>query len=393
MTDGPDLGCAPPLSIYVHLPWCVSKCPYCDFNSHATSDPPFASYVTRLLVDLDQELEQPAARRPIVSIYLGGGTPSLFPGTEIERLLAGIRARVDLVGAAEITLEANPGTGDARRFEAYRRAGINRLSLGVQSLAARRLSALGRIHDPHDVVETVRLVRSLGFDNLNLDLMFGLPEQDLAAAALDLEHAIALAPEHLSYYQLTLEPGTVFAAHPPPLPDPDLVAEMGEQGLEHLTRAGYGQYEVSAHARTGRRCRHNLNYWQFGDYLGIGAGAHGKLTHSCDADTPWRVRRTVKRRQPTAYLEAPPDALIARRDDLNEPDLIFELVLNALRLTDGFALDLVKRTTGLSWSRLAAIATSAEQDGLLLVLDGQVRPTAVGRRFLDDLIGRFLPEA
>ena len=336
-----------PLALYVHTPWCVSKCPYCDFNSHAADAPPFEPYVTRLLADLDLELDRPGARRPLKSVFIGGGTPSLFPGSAIRRLLDGVRERAELLPEVEITLEANPGTRDAACFEDYRESGVNRLSIGVQSLSAARLRALGRIHGPEDVRDTLRMARAAGFDNLNLDMMFALPGQDLAGARQDLARLIALEPEHVSYYQLTLEPNTAFHAHPPCLPDPDLAADMAEQGFEDLAQAGYRQYEVSAHARDGARCRHNLNYWEFGDYLGIGAGAHGKLTREDSARVDRQVSRTAKRRHPMAYLSASPDDLLSSTRILNEQDLIFEFALNALRLTEGFPRDLFTQTTGL----------------------------------------------
>lgn len=278
----------PTLALYVHLPWCVRKCPYCDFNSHpgGREAPPFDAYIERLLLDLELELRELAACRPIRSIFIGGGTPSLFPGSTIRRLLDGIRARVDLIPDTEITLEANPGTVDAVHFAAYREAGVDRLSIGVQSLAAEHLKRLGRIHTPEEARAAVRMARAQGFDNLNLDLMFGLPGQTLEMARADLDALLDLEPEHVSYYQLTLEPDTAFGARPPELPEADLVADMGLEGVECLDAAGYGRYETSAYARPGRRCRHNLNYWRFGDYLGIGAGAHGKLTERCTSKTP-----------------------------------------------------------------------------------------------------------
>jgi oxygen-independent coproporphyrinogen-3 oxidase len=378
-----------PLALYVHTPWCVSKCPYCDFNSHAADAPPFEHYVTRLLEDLDLELDRPGARRALGSVFIGGGTPSLFPGPAIRRLLDGIRERADLIPEIEMTLEANPGTRDAGRFADYREAGINRLSIGVQSLSPIRLRALGRIHGPDEVYETLRMARAAGFDNINLDMMFALPEQDLAEARQDLEGLIALEPEHISYYQLTLEPNTAFYAQPPPLPDPDVAADMADQGLEDLAQAGYRPYEVSAHARDGARCRHNLNYWEFGDYLGIGAGAHGKLTRDGTTRGGRQVSRTAKRRHPAAYLGAPPESLVSSTRILSEEDLVLEFALNALRLTDGFACDLFTRTTGLPWSRISNIVLGAEDDGMLRILAERVEPTDRGRRFLDDLVARF----
>lgn len=391
MSDAPSGGGPPglPLALYIHTPWCVRKCPYCDFNSHASDAPPFEDYVTRLLMDLDQELRRPGANRTLCSIYIGGGTPSLFPGRAMRRLLDGVRERADLASGAEITLEANPGTCDAGRFAAYREAGVNRLSIGAQSLSAAHLHALGRIHGPSAVHETLRMARAVGFDNINLDMMFALPEQDLGQAELDLDALIALGSEHISYYQLTLEPNTWLHAHPPVLPDGDLAAEMAEQGLEQLARAGYRQYEVSAYAQEGARCLHNLNYWEFGDYLGIGAGAHGKLTQTSATHGAIQVWRTAKRRHPAAYLKATPDVLISSRRALHEEDLVLELALNALRLTEGFPRDLLTRTTGLPWSRISGIVRDAEQDGMLRLLADRIEPTALGRRFVDDLIARF----
>jgi putative oxygen-independent coproporphyrinogen III oxidase len=384
---------APPLALYVHVPWCLRKCPYCDFNSHALSQaPPFDRYVTALLEDLDQDLSSISPRRPLGSVFIGGGTPSLMPGPAARRLLDGIRDRIEFAPDCEITLEANPGAADAGRFEAYRTAGVNRLSIGVQSLSATHLSRLGRIHDPVEARSALLMARAAGFENVNLDLMFALPGQTLAEAAEDLNEALALAPEHLSYYQLTLEPETPFYIHPPEVPDSDLAAEMGEQGGERLAAAGYGRYEVSAYARGGRRCRHNLNYWRFGDYLGIGAGAHAKLTEARTGEGGWLIRRTAKHRSPAVYLRQSADVLVYERRVLSPADALFELALNGLRLTEGFERDLIPATTGQPWSAFAAKAQSAEREGLLS-LDGQkVRPTALGRAFLDDLVARFMPE-
>ncbi|CRI64867.1 Oxygen-independent coproporphyrinogen-III oxidase-like protein yggW [Thiocapsa sp. KS1] len=391
MTDTPSNGGADalPLALYVHTPWCVSKCPYCDFNSHAADAPPFERYATRLLADLDLELDRPGARRPLSSVFIGGGTPSLFPGPVVRRLLDGVRERTDLLPEIEITLEANPGTRDAARFTDYREAGVNRLSIGVQSLSATHLRALGRIHGPAEARETLRMARAAGFDNINLDMMFALPGQDLAEAQRDLEGLIALEPEHISYYQLTLEPNTRFYARPPRLPDSDLAADMAERGQERLVRAGYRQYEVSAYARDGARCRHNLNYWQFGDYLGIGAGAHGKLSVQGPAQGDRQVYRTAKRRHPVAYLNASLDDLASSARVLDADDLVLEFALNALRLAEGFPRDLFARTTGLPWSRISDIVRGAEQDGMARILADRIEPTALGRRFLDDLIARF----
>lgn len=379
----------PPLSLYVHTPWCLRKCPYCDFNSHAAAaEPPFARYVEGLLSDLDEELAAPAARRPLASIFIGGGTPSLFPGASIAALLEGVRARTPLALDCEITLEANPGAADSARLADYYRCGVNRLSIGIQSLSARQLERLGRIHDPAAARAAVAAARGAGFDNLNLDLMFALPGQTLEQARCDLEAVIALAPEHISYYQLTLEPNTAFHGDPPPdLPDPDLAADLAAQGREVLAAAGYIQYEVSAYARPGLRCRHNLNYWRFGDYLGIGAGAHGKVTDPATG----QVRRRAKLRHPTAYLEAPPGGRVSSERILDDGDLIFEFALNAFRLTGGFEIRLFTQMTGLPWPRIAAAVQMAQEDGLLEAREGRVEPTPLGRDFLDSLVARFLP--
>ena len=348
IATGPG-ACRPPLALYVHIPWCVRKCPYCDFNSHSLRDTlPETAYVDALLRDLDLELVSLGPEvQPLVSVFIGGGTPSLLSGAAMTRLLAGIRQRLPLAPATEITLEANPGTADSANFAQYREAGINRLSLGVQSFHEATLQALGRIHGPEEARQAVRLARQAGFANLNLDLMYGLPRQDLTQAREDLREALAQDPEHLSYYQLTLEPHTPFHASPPPLPDDDLSADMQLQGQEFLVSRGFTQYEVAAHARPGRQCRHNLNYWTFGDYLGIGAGAHGKLT---DPSTG-RIERRAKPRQPSAYLTAvantdpqgpPPGATWS----LGQDEVALEFVMNSLRLTAGFPLHLFALRTG-----------------------------------------------
>jgi oxygen-independent coproporphyrinogen-3 oxidase len=368
----------------------VRKCPYCDFNSHAPrADIPEAAYVETLLHDLDLELQHLPAPSPLISVFIGGGTPSLLSGSAVRRLLTGIRRRLTLEPGAEITLEANPGSAESRRFAAYRAAGVNRLSLGVQSLSPAHLVMLGRIHGPAEVHEAVRLAREAGFDNINLDLMYGLPHQDLDQAREDLEQALELEAEHLSYYQLTLEPNTAFFAAPPPMPDDDLAADMQQQGVDLLAVHGLARYEVSAYARPGRRCRHNLNYWTFGDYLGIGAGAHGKRT--CTGGG--YVERSVRLRHPAAYL-APRnrDRLVGHRRYLAVQDLIPEFAMNALRLTDGFAEELFQRTTGLAFDAIGRQVEEAKAAGLLEREGRRLRPSERGGRFLDDLIGRFLPD-
>ncbi len=376
----------PPLTLYVHIPWCVRKCPYCDFNSHqADGALPEAAYVDALLADLEREL--PAVwGRTLHAIFIGGGTPSLFSAEAIDRLLGGLRGLLALKPGLEITLEANPGTLEQGRFAEYRAAGINRLSIGVQSFDAKALERLGRIHGPAEARAAAEAAQAAGFDNINLDLMFGLPGQDITAALADLDRAIALQPAHLSWYQLTLEPNTRFHRFPPELPPPDVVADMAAAGQARLADAGYTRYEVSAYARDGRRCRHNLNYWQFGDYLGIGAGAHQKLTDAAAG----RVERSWRLRHPRAYLEAA-DRVGGRRA-LAPEDLVFEYMLNALRLTEGFTPGDFTARTGLPWSSAAGTVESLVARELLEAGE-RIRPTPLGARFLDDLVAEFLPAA
>jgi putative oxygen-independent coproporphyrinogen III oxidase len=375
-----------PLSLYLHFPWCVRKCPYCDFNSHAArGEIPEAVYVDALLRDLDFELGAPESR-PIVSIFLGGGTPSLFSGEAIGRLLDEVGRRLTLAADVEITLEANPGTVDAGHFRAYRAAGVNRLSIGAQSLDAGMLKRLGRIHGPAEIASAVDNARAAGFDNLNLDLMYALPEQTLAQAAADVRAAIALAPEHLSYYQLTLEPNTEFAARPPPLPDDDTAWAMQEQGQAMLAAAGFDQYEVSAYARAGRPSRHNLNYWNFGDYLGIGAGAHGKRTAG------GRIVRRARHKHPTAYLEAAGTGAVVQEERVvSAAELPFEFCMNALRLNAGFRLADFEGRTGLAATALAASLRRAQDLKLLDSRNGLVVPTPQGRSHLNAALRLFLP--
>ena len=372
-----------PLALYVHLPWCVRKCPYCDFNSHTTEVLPETAYVDALLRDLDADFPW-LNERPVQSIFFGGGTPSLFSGAAIRRVLEGTAARIRLAPNAEITLEANPGTVDEAHFAAYREAGVNRLSLGVQSLQDEMLTRLGRVHGAADARRAVAVARRTGFDNLNLDLMYGLPEQTPGGMLDDLRAALALEPTHLSWYQLTLEPGTAFARRPPMLPASDRIADEAEAGLEVLARAGFRRYEVSAYAREGAQCRHNLNYWRFGDYAGLGAGAHGKLT------TPEGLLRTRKRIHPQAYLK---DAGTSAREvtAVAGEDLVIEFMLNALRLSAGFELGLFTARTGLPASALQPALGKAIQRGWLTCDQGQVVPTALGYRFLNDLQLLFLP--
>jgi len=380
----------PPLALYIHIPWCRRKCPYCDFNSHSLHGGiPETAYVERLLQDLAQETTALSPPPPLTSLFIGGGTPSLLSGEAIARLLRGVRNRIKLPIDAEITLEANPGTVDAQRLAAYRQAGVNRLSIGAQSLSAQHLERIARIHGPEDIRSAVHQARRAGFENLNLDLMYGLPEQSLTQACRDLEQALALEPEHISYYQLTLEPNTAFHRTPPPLPDQDLIADMRLQGTAMLTSKGLEPYEVSAYASVERRCRHNLNYWRFGDYLGIGAGAHGKLTFPAQQ----RIQRRWKLRDPVAYLHpANRDRLVSGQQTLSETDLILEFALNALRLPEGFDAPLFEHRTGLPFPRIAARVDAARSAGLLAPEpEPQIRPTELGHRFLDDLLQYFVP--
>jgi oxygen-independent coproporphyrinogen-3 oxidase len=377
----------PPLTLYVHIPWCVRKCPYCDFDSHELRGGiPESAYIDRLLWDLEREIAALPAPRPLTAIFIGGGTPSLLSGEAIARLLRGVGDLIEPIPDAEITLEANPGTADAGNFAAYRHAGVNRLSIGAQSLSASHLERLGRIHGATDILSAVEQARQSGFTNLNLDLMYGLPGQTLAQARRDLEEALALHPAHLSYYQLTLEPNTAFHRSPPPLPDEDLTADMHLQGAQMLASAGFGQYEVSAYARTGRRCRHNRSYWEFGDYLGIGAGAHGKLTDPARN----RVQRRWKQRHPEAYLDpANRGRHLGGQRTLASADLILEFAMNALRLREGFDPRLFERRTGLPFARIAATVDAARSAGLLCHETDRIRPTELGHRFLNDLLHYF----
>ncbi len=379
----------PPLALYIHIPWCVKKCPYCDFNSHNRPNAvlPQDEYVAALLADLDQDLPL-VWGRPVTSVFFGGGTPSLFSADSIERILEGASARLSFRPGLEVTLETNPGTIEHDRFEAYRKSGVNRISFGIQSFDDGCLQRLGRIHDSAQAEYAVKLAQDAGFDNFNLDLMYALPQQTLAMALHDVERAIALAPTHLSHYQLTLEPNTVFAAKPPAgIPEDDIAWDMQEACQARMAEAGYAQYEVSAYAKPDRQCAHNLNYWRFGDYLGIGAGAHGKLTLPSEDG----VLRRWKVKQPRDYLaQAASVARIGGDDWIAPEQRPFEFMLNALRLNEGFDLGLFELRTGLS---RAAIADRLE-DGIgrgWLERDGErVRPTEFGRRFLNDVMGAFL---
>ena len=384
---------APPLSLYIHFPWCVQKCPYCDFNSHELKDAlPQEDYVAALLRDLEQELPRIWGRR-VGSIFLGGGTPSLFDPAQLERLLSGIRALLQLAPDAEITLEANPGTlagpGEFNRFAEYRDTGINRVSLGVQSFDERMLQRLGRIHGSADAHAAIELLQCHDFANFNLDLMHGLPGQSEAQALRDLAIAMDYQPPHLSWYQLTIEPNTAFHVKPPSLPDEDLVEAIQQRGGRLLQGHAYDHYEVSAWARPGRECRHNLNYWRFGDYLGIGAGAHDKIT-----DVPQqRITRRWKQKHPARYLKTAgtPEAIGGERV-LTRQDAAFEFMLNALRLNDSVEAALFSERTGLPIRFIQPRLKDAVARGWLEADSARLRPTADGRRFLNDLVGLFLPD-
>ena len=374
----------PPLSLYVHIPWCLKKCPYCDFNSHAfTGELPEAAYIDALLDDLARDSAH-AQGRELVSIFMGGGTPSLFSSAGMARLLDGIQAQLPFAPDIEITLEANPGTFETQKFRDFRQAGCNRLSLGIQSFDRNFLTVLGRVHDDREALAAAGQARAAGFDNFNLDLMFGLPGQQGEQAMADLQTALEMAPAHLSWYQLTLEPNTVFYRRPPTLPDDDDMAAMQAEGIDLLAKHGLARYEISAYATANRQSRHNLNYWQFGDYLGIGAGAHGKITQA----TSGRIVRTRKRRQPNHYLAAAGNYL-AETTAVSEAELPLEFFMNVLRLRDGVDTALYTARTGLSVEALAPVLSALHKQGLLR--PDRLATTATGFDFLNDVLAAFLP--
>ena len=381
------LATLPPLALYVHIPWCVRKCPYCDFNSHQRDEAlPEAAYLDALVADLEGLLPSVWGRR-VSSVFIGGGTPSLFSEGAIERLLSEVRARIVLEPDAEVTLEANPGTAEAGRFRGYRAAGVNRLSIGVQSFDDAMLQRLGRIHDGSEARRALEMARG-AFDNVNLDLMYGLPGQTLAMAQADITEALRWETPHLSAYQLTIEPNTAFYSSPPQLPEHDACADMQGMVEEMLAAADFEHYETSAFARLGRRCRHNLNYWQFGDYLGIGAGAHGKISF------PDRVTRHARIKQPREYMAAAlGEGLMVEARTVDAKELAFEFMLNALRLVDGFETELYTARTGLPIRAIESALAEAEAQGLLERSATRIRPTERGRLFLNELIERFLPVA
>jgi oxygen-independent coproporphyrinogen-3 oxidase len=375
------LAVLPPLALYVHIPWCVRKCPYCDFNSHERGGAlPEKEYVAKLLEDLESLLPSVWGRR-LTSVFIGGGTPSLFSPESIDALLSGVRARLPLEPGAEITLEANPGTVEAGRFRGFRDAGVSRISVGVQSFDDTMLRALGRIHGADEARRAVESALA-AFDNVNLDLMYGLPGQSVAMARADIEAGVATGVPHFSAYQLTIEPNTVFFSKPPSLPEHDLCADMQVMIEELLQQSDFQHYETSAFAKPGHRCRHNLNYWEFGDYLGIGAGAHGKISFHD------RVTRHARMKQPREYLAA--QNTLAEEKAIPAAELPFEFMLNALRLPDGFPVDLFHARTGLPFSSISRQLQAAEEKGLIERDLTRVRPSTRGQRFLNELLELFL---
>lgn len=373
----------PPLGLYIHLPWCERKCPYCDFNSHETQTLPETEYIAALIEDLRHDRAYLEGRE-ISSVFIGGGTPSLFSAPAIGELLRHVRDTVPLDDDAEITLEANPGSAETEKFAGFYQAGVNRLSVGVQSLNDDQLQALGRIHNAEQAHRALAAVRDAGFSNFNIDLMHGLPGQSVEAALQDLEQALGYKPSHLSWYQLTIEPNTQFAHRPPTLPEEDTLAAIAEEGLALIETSGLVQYEVSAYAAPEKKSQHNLNYWRFGDYLGIGAGAHSKVT-----TRKGQVIRYARTRQPTGYLQQEAAQRITQRRQLENEDLIGEFMLNALRLSDGFATDLFSQRTGLDASVITRTIDNLCDRELLTRDAGTIRTTRLGARFLDSVVGEF----
>lgn len=383
----------PPLSLYIHIPWCVRKCPYCDFNSHQREgELPEVEYVQALLADLRSNLN-PALNylqgRTLQSIFIGGGTPSLFSPVAYASLLAEIEHLIPFAADIEITLEANPGTAELQKFTGFRATGINRLSIGVQSFNAVHLKQLGRIHDGDEALRAADFARNAGFDNFNLDLMFGLPGQNTAQALADLNTAIACAPTHLSWYQLTIEPNTEFFRRPPALPQDDAIAEIQEAGIALMGEHGYARYEISAYSKPGRQARHNVNYWQFGDYLGIGAGAHGKITLPPSLETPQQILRTRKTRMPTHYLD-PVLEFTAETKAVPREELPLEFMMNALRLNEGVSVQSFTERTGLPLATIQEALASLRQRGLMHPAPERLQATAKGLQFLNELLLEFM---
>ena len=376
----------PPLGLYIHVPWCERKCPYCDFNSHETEDVPEDHYIRTLLQDLREDSPM-IQGRAIETLFIGGGTPSLFSAEAIQKLMRGIAQLIPLAPTLEATMEANPGSADADKFYAFKDAGINRLSIGIQSFDNAQLQTLGRIHTSDQAYAAIDFARQAGFDSFNLDLMHGLPAQTLLSAKTDLFAAIACKPSHLSWYQLTIEPNTVFHKRPPLLPVEDELADIQQYGEQLLVDNGYAQYEVSAYSQEGFNCRHNSNYWSFGDYLGIGAGAHGKISFP-----DGRIKRYNKRRQPQEYMSVTSQAFVASTRTLHRDEIAGEFMMNALRLNDGFTLPQFASRTGLSYAQLEPQLELLCQRELLVRDRNAVRATDTGRRFLDSIIAEFFPD-
>lgn len=377
----------PPLSLYIHIPWCVQKCPYCDFNSHALkAEPPEAEYIQCLLNDLREDLHY-VQGRPLHSIFIGGGTPSLFSADSIRQLLEGVQTLIPFADDIEITMEANPGTIEAGRFAGFQSAGVNRISIGIQSFSADKLQRLGRIHDPDQAIRAARQAHDTGLRSFNLDLMHGLPHQTLDEALSDIRQAIELAPPHLSWYQLTIEPNTAFGSKPPRLPEEDTLWEIQDQGHELLLAAGYRQYEISAYAKPGYECRHNLNYWQFGDYLGIGCGAHGKITLPQED----RIVRMAKKRHPRGYLD-PEVPFIEHQRDVHHRERPFEYFMNRMRLFMPIPKQEWIDRTGLSLDTVEPLLVQAHQDGLVTSDDQHWHVTELGHRYLNTLLEQLIEE-
>ena len=378
----------PPLSVYVHMPWCVRKCPYCDFNSHTAPEAfPAGEYIDALIADLEHDLPQ-AWGRPVGSVYFGGGTPSLFSADHIATFLSALRARVDLRPDVEITLEANPGTLEYDSFSLYAQAGINRVSLGVQSFSNDMLKRIGRIHARDEVDQALRSLPGAGISNFNIDLMYGLPAQSRSQSREDVELAIGAAPAHISFYQLTIEPNTAFSAKPPVLPVDDVAWDMQQAGVELLEAAGYKQYEISAFAKTGMQSRHNLNYWRYGDFLAIGAGAHGKISMPATGE----IHRYAKHRHPKRYLRGSEDGgWLAEKRILTDDERVFEFFLNQLRLKQGVFIDDFGPRTGLQWKVVESRVQKAIEMGLLEIVDMRLRPTTLGWKFVNEIQQLFLP--
>jgi len=374
-----------PLSLYIHIPWCIQKCPYCDFNSHAVkNDLPEERYIDALLQDLAQDIALFNETRPLQSIFIGGGTPSLFSAAQIDRLLIGIQKQLNFSSSIEITLEANPSTFESDKFAAYRSLGVNRLSIGIQSFNQAHLKRLGRVHSSEEAIQAIEIAKKAGFDNFNLDFMFGLPESGEHDSYHDLQQAIAFQPKHISFYQLTLEANTYFHKYPPKLPDEDRIFEMQLACQTLLAENGYQQYEISAYAQAGFQSRHNLNYWTFGDYLGIGAGAHGKITQQC----PDKIWRTSKAKQPEQYLKLLKNDRLSHR--IATEELPLEFIMNHLRLKSGFSLENFTQKTGLSPQAIQPALQKCQQQGLLDVTNNHYRCSEKGWNFLDSILENFL---